>query len=48
VPAPIGGRGIAAELTRAALETAEAAGWTVVPVCSYAAAYMRRHAGGAA
>ena len=43
VPAAIGGRGIAAELMRAALNAARAAGWTVNPVCSYAAAYMRRH-----
>ena len=43
VPAPIAGRGIAAELMRAALGAARAAGWTVNPACSYAAAYMRRH-----
>lgn len=43
VPQAIGGRGIAAELTRFALETARAEGWKVVPVCSYAAAYIRRH-----
>jgi len=43
VPPAVGGRGIAAELTRVALETARAQGWTVTPVCSYAAVYMRRH-----
>ncbi len=43
VPEAIGGRGIAAELMRAALNAAQAAGWKVVPVCSYAVAYMRRH-----
>ena len=43
VPPAVGGRGIAAELTRVALETARAQGWTVVPVRSYAAVYMRRH-----
>ena len=43
VPAPVGGRGIAAEMTRFALETARANGWKVVPACSYAAAYMTRH-----
>ncbi|HEX7129517.1 MAG TPA: GNAT family N-acetyltransferase [Rhodanobacteraceae bacterium] len=43
VPEAIGGRGIAAELTRSALESARAEGWKVVPMCSYAAAYMRRH-----
>ncbi|HET6912056.1 MAG TPA: GNAT family N-acetyltransferase [Rhodanobacteraceae bacterium] len=43
VPEAIGGRGIAAELMRVALETARAQGWKVVPMCSYAAVYMRRH-----
>jgi len=43
VPAPIGGRGVAGELMRAALEAAYAAGWRIVPRCSYAAAYLRRH-----
>ena len=43
VPAAIGGRGIAAELTRAALAVARANRWSVNPVCSYAAAYLKRH-----
>jgi hypothetical protein len=43
VPPAISSRGIAAELMRAALSAARAAGWTVNPVCSYAAAYMHRH-----
>jgi len=43
VPQPIGGRGVAAELMRAALSEAKAQGWLVNPSCSYAAAYMRRH-----
>jgi hypothetical protein len=43
VPAVIGGRGIGGELMRAALATAQAAGWTVTPACSFAAAYLRRH-----
>jgi predicted GNAT family acetyltransferase len=43
VPQPIGGRGVAAELMRAALAAANKEGWSVVPACSYAAAYMRRH-----
>ena len=43
VPAAVGGRGVAAELTRFALETARTNGWKVVPACSYADAYMRRH-----
>lgn len=43
VPQSIGGRGIAAELTRVALETARARGWRVDAVCSYAAKYIREH-----
>ncbi|HEX3839104.1 MAG TPA: GNAT family N-acetyltransferase [Steroidobacteraceae bacterium] len=43
VPRPIGGRGVAAELMRSALELATANGWTVKAVCSYAVAYMKRH-----
>lgn len=43
VPAPIGGRGIAAELTRAALDAARREGWKVMPACAYAAAFFRRH-----
>jgi hypothetical protein len=43
VPPAIGGRGIAAELMRAALQAAHESGWSVKPACSYAAAYMRRH-----
>ncbi|CAB3739917.1 MULTISPECIES: GNAT family N-acetyltransferase [Achromobacter] len=43
VPSQVGGRGIAAELTKTALDTARANGWKVRPVCSYAEVYMRRH-----
>jgi hypothetical protein len=43
VPAEVGGRGIAAELTRVALETARVQGWRVAPLCSYAVAYLKRH-----
>jgi predicted GNAT family acetyltransferase len=43
VPAAVGGRGIAAELVRAALAHARARGWKVMPSCSYVAAYMQRH-----
>ena len=43
VPEPIGGRGIAAALVKAALEHARAEGLKVVPACSYAAIYIRRH-----
>ena len=46
VPGPIGGRGVAAELMRTALELAAANGWTVQPVCAYAVAYMKRHPSG--
>ena len=44
VPPEIGGRGIAAELMRAALQVAAERGLIVDPACSYAAAYMRKHA----
>lgn len=44
VPAPIGGRGIAGDLVRAALDLARAEGLKVLPRCSYADAWMRRHA----
>ena len=43
VPAAIGGRGVAAELMGAALAAARDAGWSVIPACSYAAAYMTKH-----
>jgi predicted GNAT family acetyltransferase len=43
VPAAIGGRGIAAELMRAALNAARTSGWSVNPACSYAAAYLQKH-----
>jgi len=43
VPTPVGGRGIAAALTRAALDTARQRGWKVIPQCSYAAVYLKRH-----
>lgn len=43
VPPSIGGHGVAAELTRVALETARREGWKVVPACSYATAFIRRH-----
>jgi predicted GNAT family acetyltransferase len=43
VPPEIGGRGVAADLMRAALDSAKAEGWDVNPMCSYAVAYMRRH-----
>jgi predicted GNAT family acetyltransferase len=43
VPPELGGRGIAGQLVRAALEYAREQNWRVVPVCSYAASYLDRH-----
>lgn len=43
VPEAIGGRGIAGELVKAALDYARAEGLRVVPACSYSAAYIQRH-----
>ena len=43
VPEAVGGRGIAADLSRTALDTARANGWRVKPLCSYVAAYIERH-----
>jgi predicted GNAT family acetyltransferase len=43
VPQEVGGRGIAAELTKFVLDAATQAGWKLIPVCSYTAAYIRRH-----
>ncbi len=43
VPEALGGQGLAAALTRVALEHAKQQGWRVVPRCSYAAVYIQRH-----
>ena len=43
VPGPIGGRGIAGDLVRAALDHARAEGWKVRAQCSYADAWIGRH-----
>jgi predicted GNAT family acetyltransferase len=43
VPRAWEGRGIAASMTRAAFEYARAQGLSIVPVCSYAAAYLKRN-----
>ena len=45
VPQAIGGRGVAGELVKAALDYARAEGLRVVPLCSYSAEYIRRHPG---
>jgi predicted GNAT family acetyltransferase len=43
VPEAIGGRGLAGQLVKAAFEHARAAGWRVLPACSYAQAWVERH-----
>lgn len=43
VPPQAGGRGIAADLSAAALDTARENGWKVIPSCSYVAVYIRRN-----
>lgn len=43
VPDVVSGRGIAGELTKAALDMARREGWRVVPHCAYAAAWVKRH-----
>lgn len=44
VPDTLRGRGIAAELTRQALEFAKREGYTVIPSCSYVERYIKQHA----
>jgi uncharacterized protein len=43
VPPEAQGQGVASELTRTALALAMERGLKVVPVCSFVAAYIRRH-----
>lgn len=43
VPSAIGGRGIASDLVKAALDSARAQGLQIVPQCSYASDWMRKH-----
>lgn len=43
VPPEIGGRGVAAQLVEALVADARAAGFKVVPQCSYVAAAFQRH-----
>lgn len=43
VPPEVGGRGIAAQLTEAAVAAARELGWKVVPLCSYARVWFERH-----
>lgn len=42
-PPPLRGQGVAAVVTKAALEYAKAHNYKVVPVCSYVDAYIRRN-----
>ena len=42
VPKPLEGRGIAGELTRAALDWARTENYRVIPVCPYVQAWLRR------
>ena len=43
VPPELANRGVGAKLVKAALEYARESGLTVVPRCSFAAAYIRRN-----
>ena len=43
VPWGLAGSGVGAKLVKAALEYAQGSSLTVVPRCSFAAAYIRRH-----
>ncbi|MGK7296308.1 MAG: GNAT family N-acetyltransferase [Candidatus Wenzhouxiangella sp. M2_3B_020] len=43
VPDAIGGRGVAGDLTRHALDHARAGGWKVVPRCPYVRKWIERH-----
>jgi len=45
VPSEIGGRGVAGELTRVAVEYARTEGLKVRPMCEYAGDWLRRHPG---
>jgi predicted GNAT family acetyltransferase len=43
VPKELGGRGIAAALTKDALEDIEKRGLKIKPLCSYTVAYLQKH-----
>ena len=43
VPPALEGRGIGSKLAKAALEHAKEKGLTVVPLCAFIAAYVKRH-----
>ena len=44
VPHALRGKGVAAKLMAGIVQDAQTKSLTIVPVCSYAAAYMARHA----
>jgi predicted GNAT family acetyltransferase len=43
VPPEDEGKGIGAELVKAALDDTKASGFKIVPACSFVVAYLRRH-----
>jgi len=43
VPPPLEGRGLAAKLTRAALDFARTHQWRVVPLCPYVVDFLRKN-----
>ena len=43
VPDELGGRGIASQLVRAAVERAKASGETIVPWCPYTRSWIEKH-----
>ena len=43
VPVEVGGRGRASALVQAAMDAARERGWKVIPACSYADVWLRRH-----
>ncbi len=43
VPSAIEGRGVAADLMKAALSAAQQHHWSINPICSYAVSYMKKH-----
>jgi uncharacterized protein len=43
VPEALGGRGLAAQLTKAAFDHARATGLKIIPACSYVAAWVKKH-----